>query len=80
MVRIKGSKLLCELVVQMATKLLNGPPHYGLATARAQDSPKQWQSPTSHPGKLQQLQVSVMQSGHLSLPPCPGWALLAPWV
>lgn len=53
MVGIKGSKVFCKLVVQMATKLLNRPPHKGPASAGAQDGPKRWGSPTSHGGKLQ---------------------------
>lgn len=60
MVGIKGSKLLCKLVVQMATKLLNRLPHKGPAPAGAQVGPKHRWLPTSHDGKLQQLHVSAM--------------------
>jgi len=41
-VGIKGSKLLCKLVVQMATKLLNRPAHTGPAPVGAQDGPQRW--------------------------------------
>lgn len=39
MVGIKGLKLLSKLVLQMATKLLNGPPHKGPTPGGAQDGP-----------------------------------------